>query len=250
LLLVRGTVYIISAFNSPGDPRITLISTNFIVSFLLLYIAIFGIRMYRLWVMNAMETAMYINIIILIIFAPYYSEAITVSVGITLVQLLAVILYHTYTYANIKVLSRIKDSSLYYKKIKKMLPSKHIHYPNHRLPADLTTDINNQFIEFLDISNNSDNASWQSNTVPDEPTYSVVEIEVAEPDSEAQQQQNKQQDIPAPIAEDSQKPKSSDIIEQTGLSGATFTPQTLQTNNDSEHTSFYHEIVEVDVHDQ
>lgn len=257
LLFVRGTIYLISAFNSPGDPRITLLSTNFIVSFLLFYIAIFGIRMYKSWLMNAMETATYINIIILAIFAQYYSEVITVSVGIIFVQLLAVILYHIYTYANIKILSRIQNSSGY-KKLKKILPSEHVHYPSHRVPADLTTDIDNRFIEFIDISNNSDNASQSNVTPSDEPTHSVVEIALAlqlgkateEPDSKAQQQQNKQQGVPAPKPEDSQKPKSGGITEQARSSGTAFTPQMLQTNNDSEHTSFHHGVVEMDVHDQ
>ena len=221
LLLVRGIVYLISAFNSPGDPKITLLSTNFIVSCLLFYIAMFGIRMYRLWLMNAMETTTYINIIILGIFALYYSETkskmdivITLSIGITLVQLLAVILYHTYTYANIKILSRIQNSSGY-KKLKKMLPSEHTHYPNHQPPADLYTDINNQIIELLDKTDGSDSASQSSRG---EPTYSVVEIAhprlatpppptekvTEEADSEAQQQNNKQKDVPVPKAEDSQ----------------------------------------------
>ena len=171
--------------------------------------------------MNAMETTTYINIIILGIFALYYSETkskmdivITLSIGITLVQLLAVILYHTYTYANIKILSRIQNSSGY-KKLKKMLPSEHIHYPNHQPPADLYTDINNQIIELLDKTDGSDSASQTS---PGEPTYSVVEIAhphlatpppptekvTEEADSEAQQQNNKQKDVPVPKAEDSQ----------------------------------------------
>ena len=208
--------------------------------------------------MNAMETATYMNIIILAIFTRYYSELITVSVGIIFVQLLAVIFYHTYTYANIKILSRIQDFSGY-KKLKKMLPSEHTHYSSHRVPADLTTDIDNRFIEFLDISNNSDNAS-QSNVTPlDGPTYSVVEIALPlqlgkvteEPDSEEQQQQNKQQGVSAPKPEDGQKPKSSGITEQARPSGTVFTPpQMHQTNDDSEHTSFHHGMVEVDVHDQ
>ena len=291
LLCVRGIIYLTSAFNSPGDPKITLLSTNFIVSCLLFYIAVFGIRMYKLWLMNAMEIATYSNIIILAMFALYNSEAksklITISVGMTLVQLLVVILYHIHTYTNIKVLVRIQNSSICKKfdeLLKKKLPREHICHPNHQTPADLN---NNQLLEFLDVTDCSNNA----NTMP---THTVTVVEIAhphitppplpsekvteEPDSEAQQQQNKQEYIQVPKAEDITaakvsnadtkcnhgdigssdcsilkevaKPKSSDITEQAKLPGIPFTPQLIQTNGDSEHTFSHHGIVEVEVYDQ
>ena len=188
------------------------------------------------------------------------------------------------------MLSRIQDSSVY-KILKKLLPSERIHYPNHQRPPDLTNDINNQILEFLDMTDSLDNAS-RFNTTPGEPTYSVVEIAhphiatppppsekmTEEPDSESQQRQNKQEDIPTPKAEDSQsaakvsnvgtkyksgdigscdcstqkeiaKPKPSDITEQAGLPCTPFTPQIFQTNN-SEHTSSHQGMVEVEVDDQ
>ena len=65
LLFVRVIVYLVSAFNPSGDPRITLLSTNFIVSCLFLYIAMFSIRIYKYWFVNALEMFTYFNIITL-----------------------------------------------------------------------------------------------------------------------------------------------------------------------------------------
>ena len=64
-------MYLVSAFNPSGDPRITLSSTSFIVSCLFLYIAMFGVRIYKHWFINAMEVFTYFNIIALSIFTWY-----------------------------------------------------------------------------------------------------------------------------------------------------------------------------------
>ena len=93
LLLVRVSVYLVSAFNPSGDPRVTLSATNFIMSSLLLYIATFGVRMYKNRFINAMETLTYFNIITLSLFTWYTIDADTnhqaavtnISVGITFI---------------------------------------------------------------------------------------------------------------------------------------------------------------------
>ena len=94
LLLVWVSVYLVSAFNpSQGDPRLTLSATTFIMTSLFLYIATFGVRMYK---NHFMETLTYFNIIALSIFTWYTIDADTnqttitnVSDGITFIQLVS-----------------------------------------------------------------------------------------------------------------------------------------------------------------
>ena len=106
LLLIRVSIYLISVFNpSSGDPRITLISTIITVSLLFLYMSGFGIRIYKHWSMNAMETLTYFNIIATSVFTWYTFETngnqtlvTNISIGIAFTQLVMVILYHLYKY--------------------------------------------------------------------------------------------------------------------------------------------------------
>ena len=117
LLLIRVSIYLVSAFNPSSDPRITLSSTIFIMSFLFLYIAMFGVRMYKCWFTNAMETFTYFNLVALFTFTWYTTdaggnqEAITnISVVIIFIQLLAVLLYHVFRYVNQRLYSRFEKS--------------------------------------------------------------------------------------------------------------------------------------------
>ena len=117
LLLVRVSVYLLSAFNPSGNPRLTLSVTNFIMISLVIYIATFGVRMYKNRFINTMETFMYFNIIALTIFTWYTIDANTnqtaitnISVGITFIQLTTVILYHAYKYMNQKLFAMIQGS--------------------------------------------------------------------------------------------------------------------------------------------
>ena len=58
LLLIQVSVYLLSAFNPSGDPRITLSATNFIkiMASLVIYIATFGVRVYENHFINTMES--------------------------------------------------------------------------------------------------------------------------------------------------------------------------------------------------
>ena len=119
LLLVRVSVYLVSAFNPSGDPRLTLSVTNFIISSLVIYIATFGVRMYTNRFINIMEILTYFNLIALSVFTWYTIDAGTnqiavtnISVGIIFVQLTAVIIYHAYKQKMFKrnaIYIKIKD---------------------------------------------------------------------------------------------------------------------------------------------
>ena len=105
LLLVRVSVYLVSAANLPGDPRIALSSTIFIVSCLLFYKAAFGIKAYKSRSVDVMETFTYLNIIVYSIFIwcsfklDVFQAVITnISVGIIVAQTLFIISFHVYRY--------------------------------------------------------------------------------------------------------------------------------------------------------
>ena len=185
LILVRVSVYLVSVFNPSGDPRVTLSATTFIMTSLFLYIATFGVRMYKNRFINIMETLTLFNIIALSIFTWYTVDADTnqtaitnVSVGITFVQLTAVILYHAYRHMNQKLFTMIQGSAICIKMKEKLIPKKQKRVNNHnRVPVD--EDIH-QFHMLLDMidrpANTNDYNIPQVQPKPIEPTQSVVEI--------------------------------------------------------------------------
>ena len=216
LLFVRVIVYLVSAFNPSGDPRITLAFTIFIVSCLFLYISMFGVRIYKHWFINAMETFTYFNIMALSIFTWYTIDttginqaAVTnISAGIILAQLLGVISHHIYKHANHRVFLRIQKSAAY-TRFNEMLKSRKQKRRNLQPPSD---NDNHQFHEILDMVdrhiNTNEYNSLQGNQKAVKPTYSVVEIRKPhlappppfekirkEPELGSQQQLSEQDDI-------------------------------------------------------
>ena len=86
---------------------------------LFLYIAVFRIRIYKNWFINAMEIFTYFKIITMSIFTWYtidtqkkQATVTNISVAITFIQLLLVISYHVYKYTNHKVFSRIQETAV------------------------------------------------------------------------------------------------------------------------------------------
>ena len=163
LLLIRVSIYLISAFNPSSDPRITLSSTIFIISFLFLYIAMFGVRMYKHWLVNAMETLTYFNLIALSIFTWYSTdaegnqEAVTnISIGITFVQLLVVLLYHVFKYANQKLYSYFEKNAIIIK-LNKHLERIYRMKCTHHSSSNRNSDSAHQVYEVLDMVNRHSN---------------------------------------------------------------------------------------------
>ena len=184
LLLVRVSVYLVSAFNPSGDPRVTLSSTVFILTPLVIYIATFGVRMYKNRFINAMETLTYFNIVALSIFTWYTINADTnhqvavtnISVGITFIQLTAVIIYHVYKHTNQKLSAMIQGSVIFVKVKRKFSKKKQKKVNHEPVPAD--EDIH-QIYKLLDMIdrpvNTNDYNIPQVKPKPVEPTQSVVE---------------------------------------------------------------------------
>ena len=220
-LLIRVSVYLVSAFNPSGDPRVTLSATNFIISSLFLYIATFGVRMYKNRFINTMETLTYFNIMAVTIFTWYTIDADTnqiaianVSVGVTFIQLTTIILYHAYKHMNQKLFTKIQGSAICIIMMQKLTPKKQKRLDNHKLvPIDEKIHQFHMLLDMIDHPvNTNDYNIPQIQRKPLKPTQSVVEIPKPvqtapatpppppleamkeEPELESEQQEESQQD--------------------------------------------------------
>ena len=182
LLIVRISVYLVSAFNPSGDPKVTLSATNFIISSLVIYIAIFRVRMYNNHFINTMETLTYFNIMVLATFTWYTIDANTnqaavtnISVGITFIQLIVVILYHTCKHTNQKLFAMIQGSVICIK-MKERLKQKRVN--NHKpVPDDKDIHLFHELLDMIDRpANTNDYNIPQVKPKPIKPTQSVVEL--------------------------------------------------------------------------
>ena len=118
LLFVRVIIYNVAAFSVSEDPRITLLTTVIITCFLFLYKTLLIIRVYKNWLLNAMESFVYFNIVSFAVFTWYTFDdpgsrykgilqtvAAYVSVGIIVILFLFVLAFHAYRYCNTKIYS-------------------------------------------------------------------------------------------------------------------------------------------------
>ena len=180
LLLVRVSVYLVSAFNPSGDPKLTLLSSTFIMSCLLVYIAAFNASIYTNQVIKAMETFTYFNILALSIFTWYnlstaanQSIVTNISVGIIFIQLLSVISYHIYKHANRKLFSRIQET-VFCQKVNKLQPIRYHSYRQSPNRFSNNNDDIHQIHELLDM--NIDRSTSTNTKKTRDLTYSTVEI--------------------------------------------------------------------------
>ena len=185
LLLVRVSIYLISGFNPTGDPRISLISTALIMSFCFLYTNMFGVRIYKNWLINAMESITYFNVIAVSILTWYaldsnnkYQTIITnISVGITFNQLLLVVFYHTLKYLTSKLYSRIQETLTIKKVNERLLRREKKEFNYKPIPADGGNHHFNELLDMIDRPvNTNDYNSAQVKPRPSKHTHSEVEL--------------------------------------------------------------------------
>ena len=121
LLLVRVILYVIAAFSSSvyADPHIPVLATIVVICCLLLFKTIMMIKVYRNWLLNAMDTFMCFNIVIPAMFTLHtftdqnlQSKVINVSVGITIVLLCFIIAFHVYRYGSVKLYTYCQNTKL------------------------------------------------------------------------------------------------------------------------------------------
>ena len=105
LLLIRVVLYMVSAINVEGDPRVTLVANLFVIGSLLLMKGVFEKWIYKKWPIDILETIMYFNILAFSAFTWYTldsgkSQAAVAytSIMITFFLLLSVISFHVYKY--------------------------------------------------------------------------------------------------------------------------------------------------------
>ena len=179
LLIVRVSVYLVSAFNTSGDPRVKLSFTACIISTLVGYIAILSITIYKNRFINAMEIFTYLNITVLTIFTWYTIDAdenkriiINISVGTTFFQFIAIIAYHVYKYMNQKIFLAIQGYMICIK-LKMKLTSKKLEggIQQNRLPDDEDSNCYHELIDMIDYRANSIPTTQKA-----EPSHSVVEL--------------------------------------------------------------------------
>ena len=109
LLLVRVVLYIVSAINMSGNPRVALVSTITLIGFLPLLKGFLAIRVYKKVPLDLLEMLVYFNLMILSAFSWYSLEANQLtrvavaytSTSIIFVLLVAVLFYHIYEYTNV-----------------------------------------------------------------------------------------------------------------------------------------------------
>ena len=154
LLLVRGVVYLIAAFSISVDPRITLLSTVAIICCLLVYKTMFIVRVYKNWLLNAMESFMHLNIAIFAVFTLYTFDesgnrnreilqtvAAYISVGTMFILFLVVITFHIYRYGNAKLYSFMQST-----KVGKLLKGR----TSHDLSQDHCTQSESKLFDVID----------------------------------------------------------------------------------------------------
>ena len=190
LLLVRVIIYLISGFNPTGDPRISLLSTALVMSFLFLYSIMFGVRMYKNWLINAMETITYFNVTAVSILTWYALDSnnkyqpiiINISVGITFIQLLLVVFYHTLKYLTSKLYSRIQETSTIKKVNERLIPSEMKKFDYKPIPADDDIHQFNELVDMIDRPvNTNDYNVPQVRPRPTKPTVTQSEVELPKP---------------------------------------------------------------------
>lgn len=182
LLLVRVIIYLISAFSASINPRISLLSIVIIICSLLLYKTTFVIRVYKNWLLNAMETFAFFNIAVFAIFTWYAFDdpsnkdkeilqtvVAYISVGAMLFLFLLVLLFHVYRYGNARVYT-LFQSTKFIRKIRRQISFTH---------ADSTPSHGSLYRLFDVIDNSrgdSDDADDSGYTIPLVPTKTTISL--------------------------------------------------------------------------
>ena len=143
LLLVRVLLYIVSAANITGDPRMALVSTAIVVGCLPALKGILERKIYKKWVVDISELFIYINIVTFTTLTLYTFDGSKTqraiaytSVTITFTLLVAVIMYHIIHYTGLLSMLKVK-----YLAHKMNLPNNY-----HRIQTGTPVEINQPLI--------------------------------------------------------------------------------------------------------
>ena len=180
LLLARAVIYLIATSNVSGNPQVQLISIVVVMICIILLKMLIATRIFKKWLVDALESFFYINILFLAAFTSYnlsvgnnQDGVAYTSVVLSFVVTLLIILYHVYEYTSL--LSVLKKSKLV-RRIKKRFSN-----DTYVIPR-AAGNIGGRFDDFLDISDYPAseaeyfNAADARSLSPSVPTSSVVEL--------------------------------------------------------------------------
>jgi predicted outer membrane repeat protein len=188
LLLARAILYLVAAANVSGDPQIQLISVTFVVIAIILLKMFIAVRLFKNWVVDALESFFYVNIVCFAAFTSFNlsrgnsQDAVAyLSVCLSILVTVIIVLYHFYKYTSLFSLCKEK----YAKKISKRFKS-----PSRKRTVveasstAITDDSIRRYDDIMDLSDYSTSetdyhfiASPESIIgSPRKPTYSVIEL--------------------------------------------------------------------------
>ena len=136
LLFVRAFLYIIALLNFSLDPRINLISVILVVGGLILLKGVIAKRVYKNWLLDVMEAAIYFNLVVFSALTLYNLEiernqvaVAYTSVMIIFILLLGIIIFHVLRYTRLYKCSFVEkvfkwaSSMLRERKLRQELPN-------------------------------------------------------------------------------------------------------------------------------
>ena len=182
LLQVRDVAHIISAIISI-DPQSQLLSTAIIIFCVYLYKTLFMIKVYKNWLLNAVETFVYFNIVIFTIITLYVDGKLLqdiniknfqiatayISVGTMFILTLMVIIFHVYRYGNKRIYLRVQQTPL----VKKL----HSLFVSEKSERDIWSRSRNTFKFFHALDDDSRKGNTYKPPTPVQSTSSVVSME-------------------------------------------------------------------------
>ena len=175
LLLVRVIIYLISAFSASINPRISLLSTVAIISCLFLYKTALMIRVYKNWLLNAMESLTFFNVGVFVIFTWYtfddpsnkellQTTIAYISVGAMLFLFLVVILFHGYRYGNARVYALFQNT-------------KFIRKVRHHFTDSTPSESHYRLFDYIDNPrSDTDDADDSGYSIPFVPTRTTISL--------------------------------------------------------------------------
>ena len=134
LLLVRATLYLVSALNVFGNPRVNLMAIILVMALFYLFQSFIMSNVYKQWSLNFLETTFFINLFLLATITFFisdldnkeqYTKRYTLqsavaytSTSIALVTFIGIIIYHTYTFVCKKCHATVRGKRIHYEPIK------------------------------------------------------------------------------------------------------------------------------------
>ena len=167
LLFARVFLYLVSVLNFSLDPRVELMATVFIVGGLILLKGVTAKRVYKNWLLDVMETAIYFNLVAFSALTWYNLDfggnqvaVAYTSVMIIFILLLGVIVFHVLRYTKLYEFSSVEKAFKWI--TSKLLEKK----PTQEPPNDVPEELDGYQLE----------RTAAGDQEPPTITYSVVEI--------------------------------------------------------------------------